>query len=403
MEKAVERLRGYVEVSVSGGNPEKFLNLSTRRGILLTDCRSLSEVELRCIIPRRYIRAAEDCANKTQCELKVLRRRGASFTIGKVRRRYFLLAGLFTVLLLLGVSSLHIWDIEVVGNETVSKAEILNVLEDCGVYIGANWTEFRSDLIRSEALERLQNLSFLTVNVKGSRATVIVRERIPVPEMDYDREPCDIVAEKNGVIDTIHVFRGKAAVSRGSAVLKGDVLISGAVPGISETNQVSAFGEIKAQTYYTFSASESLEMQKKVPTGREARNYAIIFGGNRLNFYRNTGIFRDDCDTIYNEWKLEVKGLFTLPITVVRETRAQYELTPASKDPAEVETRLKNLLAARLKREVGETAEIETYDFAVREDGDALTVTLRATCLEAIGVKQPTDDLLQPREEDGSQ
>lgn len=405
MEKTVERLRGWAQASVVGNNPERFLNLCADRGIKLTNCRAISEVEIQCIIPRRYIAAAEKCAERAQCELKMLSYRGASYTVGKVKRRYILLSGLFIMLLLLGTSSLHVWDIDIVGNENISSSEILGVLNECGVHIGANWTEFNADMIRSEALSRIPELSFLTVNVHGSRATVIVRERIPVPDLAYNTEPCSIAAAKSGVVSSMNVFRGSPLVAVGNAVLAGDELISSNVPGVeiwgevTKYNSVSAYGEVWANTFYEFTATESLEKQKKEPTGRRAQNYALVFGENRVNFYRNTGIYRDECDTIYDMWELKVDGLFTLPLSVVRETRAQYELQSIFLSPEMIESDLKTQLTQRLKREIGESGQLLSADFIIRQNDGELIVTLRASCLENIARIVHADDLIQPREE----
>ena len=102
------------------------------------------------------------------------------------------------MLILLGASGLYIWDIDIVGNETVSDSEILDALSECGVYIGANWTGFNSDMIRSRALELMPQLSFITVNVHGSRATVIVRERIEPPALESGTGTRDMVARRSG-------------------------------------------------------------------------------------------------------------------------------------------------------------------------------------------------------------
>ena len=391
MEKALELLRGWAEISVTGAQPELFLNICAARGIELTDCRPVSPTELRCTVARRRLAAAGRCAERAQCELKVRRRRGASYVLGRVRRRYFLLGGLMCVLLLLGASSMYVWDIDVVGNESVSTSEILNALEQCGVGIGSNWTGFNADMIRSRALELVPELSFLTVNVHGSRATVIVRERIEAPELDEDEGSGDVTARRSGVVVSVNAFRGEALVSPGSAVLAGDTLISGSVPGVeiwgkpTKYRQVGAMGEVKARTFYEFTAVAPLVEYEKQPTGREATNYALVLGEKRLNFYQTSGIYRDSCDTIYDEWKLGLSGVFTLPVSLVRETRAQYELVPVERTADEVAARLRGQLAERLNAEL-DGGELLSTDYSERESGGCVYVTLRATCLEDIAL-----------------
>jgi len=404
MEKTVEKLRGYVHVSVIGASAKDFLNACSERGVVITECRAINETELICTIPRRYSRTAEYCAGISGCELRILSQRGASYTFGRVKRRYLLLSGLLVTLMLLGFSGFFIWDMDIVGNDTIPDWEIRSALEECGVYIGANWTEFNADMIRSEMLEKIPKLSFLTVNVKGSRAEVIVRERIEAPEMQNDVSHSHIIAAKDGVISKMSVFRGQGMVSAGDEVRAGDVLISGTVSGIElweqpvEYNYVSALGEVYAETAYEFTAAESLVKQEKHYTGRVARSFALLLGENRLNFYKNTGIYRNSCDTIYYVWKLELPGIFTLPVALVQECRAQYELLPVSEMQSQVVERLKGELLSRLERETGESAQFLSEEFTVRQYGDMVYVTLSARCLEDIGLKQPAD--VYPREEE---
>ena len=164
----------------------------------------------------------------------------------------------------------------------MSDSEILDALSECGVYIGANWTGFNSDMIRSRALELMPQLSFITVNVHGSRATVIVRERIEPPALESGTGTRDMVARRSGVVEYVNAFRGFALVSAVSPVLVGDTVISGTVPGVeiwgkpTEYSQVNAPGEVWARTFYEFTAMSPLVRYKKDFTGREATNYSLI-------------------------------------------------------------------------------------------------------------------------------
>lgn len=391
MDKAIENMRGYAIVSVTGGEPEQFLNHCRAQGVLVRSCKTVSEIELKLRLRKQDISRARHCASRSNCELKELQTLGAGYVWSRVKKRYFLIFGMLLGIVLLCISNLYIWDIEIVGNETVPEHEILNALEGCGVYIGASWTDFTADQIRSKLLYELPELSFLTVNVNGSRATVLVRERIAVPEIDYDSEFSDIVALKSAVVESVYAYRGTALVQSGSVVHSGDILISGYMPEFAEDatvgTTVSALGEVWAQTSYEFTVSESLTCYEKQYTGRESRNFAIIFGENRLNFYSRTGIYRANCDTIYNEWNLGIENLLSLPISLVCETRTEYETIQAVQNQDELMQRLESLLYARLLREIGDTGEIIAYNTNASADGDELILTLKATCREQIGIK----------------
>ena len=74
---------------------------------------------------------------------------------------------LLTAVLLL-LSSLFIWEINVEGNEKLTTGEILRALEECGVKTGTFWPGLDTDEIRCRMLLRLPELGWMTVNVHGS-------------------------------------------------------------------------------------------------------------------------------------------------------------------------------------------------------------------------------------------
>lgn len=120
---------------------------------------------------------------KLDCEIQVLRREGAPYALGRLRRRQALAAGLLLWGVWLVLSSVLIWDIRVSGNETVPKEEILRSLEKNGVRRGAWGLSVNGEDIRNHMLLDIPELSWAAVNVSGCRAEVQVRERRPAPAL----------------------------------------------------------------------------------------------------------------------------------------------------------------------------------------------------------------------------
>ncbi len=282
-------------------------------------------------------------ARRCGCSLAVRSRTGVPFHMRRLKKRGALLSGLALSLCLLFTSSLFIWEIEVTGNREVPDYIILSALEDAGVGIGSFWPPFVSDMIRSRVLVKVPELSFITVNVYGSRAEVITRERVQRPEIVNERIPADIVARKAGIISDMNVYSGAAAVHEGQTVLKGEMLVSGLTPS-------------------TLSPPRD----------------------QRINFYRNSGIDLSDCDKIMEKDQIAIKGLFTFPIAVVKERYRRYNTGTEYPDVMDTSKTLQERLWAGLKEEIGEGGEIVSHVFSVSQSGGLLTVTLRAECLENI-------------------
>lgn len=125
--------------------------------------------------------------------------------------------------------------------------------------------QLTSGTLVNRALLELEDVGFLTINIKGIRAEVVVREAPVKPEIVDKNKRADVVAVRDGVILEVGAKAGKEMVKEGDAVLKGEVLISGLVTyenGTGESfssRQLRAEGEVWAITERTRMPLPALE------------------------------------------------------------------------------------------------------------------------------------------------
>ena len=310
---------------------------------------------------------------------------GAPIFMKRLNKRYVLWLFPLALIMLLIASSFFIWKIEITGNETVSDTEILNALEDSGVYIGSFWPKFTSDNIRSRVLVKIPELKWISVSVFGSRAVVEVRERTDIPKVLNEKEAVKIIAEQSGIIDKVNVYRGYALIKKGQTAAKDDKIIDGAVPStFGETEIVHAEGSVIARTWYDICAVIPMNYSKKEYTGKSSNRNALIIGDNRINFYSSSRIFDTNCDNIISKKNLGIKGLFELPIILVNERSEEYTLTEWSFPEDTAKSVLKELLDEELKSQIGEKGEIVNVDFTFSVIKGYGVGTLRAECRQDI-------------------
>lgn len=139
------------------------------------------------------------------------------------------MVGLALSLTAVCVLSQFVLTIEVEGNEAVSTAEILTELRRQGLRPGVYGPGLDEGTISSAALLGLPELAWMSVNLHGTRAEVLVREAVPAPEVDDEEQVGSIVARSSGIVTHIEPLSGEALVAQGDTVLAGEVLISGAV------------------------------------------------------------------------------------------------------------------------------------------------------------------------------
>lgn len=400
-------LRGKVCLEVEGAFPERFLNLCAQRGILFWNVEWLEATRLRLTVTRRGAGAAVELGERVMCTVTRAGQAGALAFLERFRRRYALLIGLALSLTAVCVLSQFILTIQVEGNTTVPTAVILTELRRQGLRPGVYGPGLDEEELRTRALLQLPELSWMSVNLYGTRAQVLVREATPEPEVVDLSQTGSVVARASGIITGIEPLSGEALVEEGDTVLEGETLISGTVhlaaPQYSEvpdlgTLQVRAEGKVYARTWRTLEAEIPLETQVKTYTGEEETCWSATILGQRLVFFGNSGIPFDQYDKINQVWELTLPGGREMPLTVQKETCRAYTTAAAEIDNHAARSLLEERLLDALEDAVGEGKIVSTDYTAVEKDG-MLHVTLQAECTEEIGRFVP-DENTQENEAD---
>ena len=256
------------------------------------------------------------------------------------------------------------------------------------------------DLVRSAMLLRVPELQWLTVNIHGSCADVDVRERVDPPEVVDNDAPVELYATADGVIVRMAVLQGETRVQRGDFVTAGEVLVSGAPTDLQGgVRGVHALGSVRARTLYELTAELPLTRAEKVPDGAVHTRWALIVGKKRINFYQSSGIPEAECDKITTEYACSLPGVFTLPVSLVRERRLPYATRAAAVTQEDANAELEQALMETLLRRIGADGEIVSSAFTQTALGETLVVTLRAECEQEIAAERPCG-VIPPTEEE---
>ena len=392
MQQAVNLVRGWVEAQVIGPDCEEFLNLCARRGIPFWRVAFSGRTSLTLRLPFRHWRAVEQLGQGGRWEVRLLRRRGIPGLLYGLRYRYGLLIGLALSLAVVACLSRFVLTIRVSGNIRVPTEAILAQLRAQGVRVGVYGPDLEIRDICHGVILELPEICWMTINLHGTVAEVLVREGEPRPELLEEDVPAHVVAKYSGIITHMETTRGQALVEEGDTVAAGDTLIASWVdfeePEGATTDwggiRVRASGRIVARTWHTLSASIPLEGMRKEPSGREKTRWSLEFFGKGVKFYRNSGIPFEKYDRITSYHTLSLPGGLTLPISLKKEVCAEYALTPAPIDRAPGERLLKARLQERLD-EIAEGGEVLKTDYRSECKDGLLTVTLLAECRQEIG------------------
>ena len=380
-------LRGEVSCRYEGPFPERALNLCASHGILFWGVEHPGATTLRFHVSRQDARRLQQLGEELEGKLTCGRGRGVPFLWGRMKSRTALWAAGIVSLMLLGVSSLFIWEVQVEGNETISTEQVLQALEQEGVGFGTFAYSFNQTELRNRMMLRLPQLSYLAVNVQGCIAHVQVRERVNPPEMIASRQPSNLVARRDGLVTTVEALDGVAAVLPGTTVQQGQLLISGVAPSArSGVRLLHGMGRVTARTWYDLAVLLPLTAQKKCYTGEVQHRHTLILGQKRIKLYENSSITPVNCDKLFSTHRLTLLGL-ALPFVWETETLRRYTVEEVSVEEDALQRQGEAQLSALLQQQIHGT--VTTTRFAALRRGDCLLVTLTAECLEEIGQLVP--------------
>ena len=393
MKSLINLIQGVVEITARGSFPERLINLCAQQGVAFWDLNWQDECALTLKLRRWELGQLRELAERAGCTVCVNKGLGLPFFLGRFRKRYAFLLGLTLSLLCVCFLSQVVLSVDVEGNETVPTARILGELRRLGVRPGVYGPGLETKQLAQQALVELDELSWMSINLHGTRVQVIVREAVQPPEIIREEGFGDVVAEADGIVLHIEPHRGDALVKEGDTILKGEVLISGNVtmepPEYSDQPpryyQTRARGTVWARTWRSIAAKIPLDVSIKCYTGEEKNRFSLNAFGHRVEFYRNSSISWPFYDKITKLYSASMPSGQSLPVSVSRERLRAYRLTTVQVDREAAQQLLTQELHTRLLNLIGEEGTVETTRYTARIGEGWLSVTLNAECREEVG------------------
>ncbi|HLR21866.1 MAG TPA: sporulation protein YqfD [Tissierellaceae bacterium] len=313
-------LKGYVIIRIKGLSLERLLNLALANNIYLRDVNRISNVEIEATVSLKGYKALEKIVSKTGCRVDIEDNGGIPFLLERIKKRKMLGFGVIIFIVLVGLLSSVVWEIEVLGTEQIAPKEIHNILKDNGIKVGKWKKDLDTEEIEKALLKELEYISFLEVRTSGVKLIVDLKEQDIPPEKIDKSYPSNLVAKKKGVITKIMATNGSAVVKKGKVVEKGDILITGVMESedSEESYLVHSEGEVLAETRYTHTIEEPIVKEKKQETGRIYRQRGLKFGGKGIKFFSGDIPYDDYIEEVEEKDIINLKWpKIDIPIKIV--------------------------------------------------------------------------------------
>jgi similar to stage IV sporulation protein len=270
---------GYLFIEMTGFSPERFLNMC-----------SVHEIELWKVINSGHsyqlfmtvqgFRKVKPLVRKSKVRLRILKKFGLPFFLHRNKKRKLYAAGFVSFFLILYSLSLFIWDIEFDGNRMYTYDTLLKFCESEEIRYGMRKSKIDCDVLEETFRTKFPEITWVSARVSGTRLLVKIKENEVLSEIPVkDETPCDIIAEKDGVITSMIVRSGVPMVAIGDTIEQGQTLISGTLPIIGDSEEVinthfvRSEADITARTEYHFTRQMPLFRKVDVETGKVRKGY----------------------------------------------------------------------------------------------------------------------------------
>jgi len=382
-------LGGYLVITISGRYPERFLNVCAKRGILIWDVFPCSEQVLRCSISIRGFRLLPPITKKTGVHIKIIKKHGLPFLLSRYKKRKLFLVGLILFVVFLTVINQFIWKIEIKGCETLTKAAVMDGLSECGLRIGSFRPFLNEQKLKNDMLIKMPELAWIWADKSGSKIIVEIKERVQKPEI-FDADAfCNLVATKDGVIESMIVKKGTPMVALGDTVQKGDILVSGlwvSDKGVPPRT-VHSDGEIYARTWYEKTKAYSLYSPAKKETGKIEKKYTLHVLNQKINLFRNPACSFSEFSSSSQDKEFSLFGFYlgvSLHCEIYKELETEWELlsseSVAQNGKLELEKEIDEMTFPNSERQNSQA----TYEVI---DAETIEVTVVAEYIENIAEK----------------
>lgn len=217
---------GYLEIILSGLNPERVINMAMSRGIYIWDIHQDEEGRFLLKVRLGGFKALRYLVRRSGCRMRIKSKKGVPFLVMRAKKRKILVLGFLFFCLTLYFLSSFVWFVEVSGNTKVPTAIIMQNVENNGLKVGAVKSALEKVYIKEKLLLDIPELAYVDIYEQGSKIVIEVAEKTLIPQ-NKDTLPSDLLARIDGKVEELLVLQGTPLVKEGDQVQQGQALISG--------------------------------------------------------------------------------------------------------------------------------------------------------------------------------
>lgn len=337
-------LRGYVRIRVSGYGINRFVNICSKRGIILWEMeKQENNIYLNmCVSDFRKIR---DVVKKTNVKVVIMSKHGLPFFFAKLSYRKCFVIGAFLCVAWLIYISDFLWAIEIEGNQSLTDEMILDYLEENNIKIGVKLKTIDVDSLEKSFRKDFDNITWVSVGMQGTGLSIDIKERdVKVYEENND-EISSLYSPYSGEVVSVVVRSGIAKVKAGDVVEKGQLLVDGVLPVTKTDGSITGYQFVRADADVIIRYTEeyydeiSCFYDEKIYTDETFREYYLRLGDKIYNFHFLTPKY-DMAECSQSFYQVKLWEHFYLPVWFGTGEYKEYVLQRTKADKTMVNDQL---------------------------------------------------------------
>lgn len=367
---------GRLYFEISGQNVERFLNLCAKSNIVLWDLKP-SGKGYSFFIRKKAYTTLENLAEKTHIHITLLGRYGLPFFLLEHRKRKAFFFSIFMGFFMIFVLSQFIWEVTVSGSEVYSESDILKYVMTNYYKPGTYKGNVDCNQLEEHLREDYEDIAWVSCSLQGTRLHIEIKETLDRKTKQNPKKPCDIVANRSGIITGLSVKSGTPLVSVGDKVKKGVTLISGLIYyysddfQVTETDRIRADGEITMKTKEVYKESIPMEYYEKKLKKKKKRIKSIYAGTYEWNFSEKK--VDEHTNIIEKKYPLKIGSSLYLPLGIYVRTYQTYDTVKKNYTEKQAKEKLEKRLEKYIQKREKKGIKILHHEISYEKKGNSYT------------------------------
>ena len=282
IEWLVHMWQGYLRVVLTGIAPERFFNMCRVQEIELWNIKKEQDAYV-CCMTVRGLKRSKPLLKKAKVRLRIKEKFGLPFFLYRNRKRKLTVLGMLLFVVILYGMTWFIWDISFLGNTHYTDEMLLTYLNQQEIRYGMIKYQISCEELEEKIRLDFSDITWVSARVSGTRLIIQVKENEVLTQNEdvSNDSPCNLTAQKDGVIVSMVVRSGIPKVKVGDVGEKGQILVEGRVPLLNDAKEevrsqfLRADAEVFAECELFYEDCFPMLHEERSLTGKERKGWYL--------------------------------------------------------------------------------------------------------------------------------